>query len=133
MGQHAKVLHFCRWSHQKLEKAGSQRLDKVGRSLLKEWYPLVMTNSLLLKMTIEIKMLSFPIQNSFHSYVNVCQSGRWLWCIFWQGFLHGFPGGNRALLTAEGRGSADGCRPTSAQQCRAWRCGAADWPRGGTR
>ena len=37
-------------------------------------YPLVMTNSMLLKMAIEI--VSFPIKKggSFHSYVNVYQS-----------------------------------------------------------
>ena len=37
------------------------------------YYPLVMTNSLLLKMVIEI--VDFPTQNggSFHSYVNVYQ------------------------------------------------------------
>ena len=36
-------------------------------------YPLVMTNSLLLKITIDI--VDFPIENggSFHSYVNVYQ------------------------------------------------------------
>ena len=48
--------------------------SKFGRNVLDKFiYPLVMTNSLLLKMTIEI--VDFPMKNggSFHSYVNVYQ------------------------------------------------------------